>query len=301
MRIAIIGSTGAVGQELLHLLPSQELVLFDSKSPISFEGIDLAFFCVKSEIAKKLIPIARASKTICIDASTAFRHDPSVPLVIPEINAHTLERHQGVIASPNCTTTIMLLPLAPLHKKFQIRRIVAVTYQAVSGAGTKGIKELHQQSEKFLRQEPLSAEVFPTPCAFNVFPHESPQLSSGYVEEEQKMHEETRRILEDDEIRVTATCVRVPVFRVHSASLNVEFARPIDKHRALELLSTTPGVFLKENASALDASGQKPIFCGRIREDHTQPNTLEMWVMGDQLLKGAALNMVQIAEALCLI
>jgi len=302
MKIAIVGATGAVGQELLKLLQNSnaELVLFDSKSSITFRGIDLAFFCVESALAKQLIPLALQSGTLCIDSSTAYRSDPNVPLVIPEINGHALQRHQGVIASPNCTTTIMLMPLAPLHRKFQIKRIVAATYQAVSGAGVKGIGELEKQTRSYLEKKELAPEVFPYSCAFNVFPHESTMGPHGYVAEEMKMHEESRKILEDETIGVTATCVRVPVFRVHSIAANVEFASPFEKTEAISLIANAPGVRWNNNPTPLDAALQEDVFCGRVRMDHTQPNTLEIWAVGDQLLKGAALNMFQIAEKLCL-
>jgi aspartate-semialdehyde dehydrogenase len=292
MKLAVIGANGAVGTELCRLLEGKNVASFSSTSSICFEGIDLAFFCVSKELSKTLIPEALAHRTLCIDASTAFRKDPTVPLVIPEVNGHALASHRGIIASPNCTTTLCLLPLAPLHRRFRIKRIVATTYQAVSGAGKRGMDELWRQTEQVLQGVPTTSEVFPTQCAFNVFLHEA------YAEEEEKMRFETQKILEDPTIQVSATCVRVPVMRAHSASLNVEFRSPVTAKEAYALLAEAPGVLLRENATPLDASGQSPIFCGRIRQDHTQPNTLEMWITADQLLKGAALNMVQIAEAL---
>jgi aspartate-semialdehyde dehydrogenase len=301
MRIAIIGSTGAVGKELQSLLQGKDLVLFDSQSPISFDGIDLAFFCVSADVAKKLIPQAREKGVICIDSSTAYRDDPVVPLIIPEINGHLLKQPQGIIASPNCTTTLMLLPLAPLHREYGIKRIVAATYQAVSGAGNKAIQELETQTKQVLAGITCVPKIFPYPCAFNVFPHESEMDDSGYVNEEKKMHEETRKILEDENIAVTATCVRVPVFRVHSIALNVEMKKPFQMEKVKQILKHTPGVYMKDIPTPLDAAQQKLVFCGRMRLDHTQANTLEMWVVGDQLLKGAALNMFQIAEKLCLL
>lgn len=300
MEIAVVGASGAVGQEVTRLLREEgkEPILFNSKSVPNFKGIDLAFFCVESSLAKRLILEARREGTICIDSSTAFRDDPLVPLVIPEINPHALDMHKGIIASPNCTTTLMLLPLAPLHKKFQIKRVVAATYQAVSGAGFKAIKELELQTRGYLDGKEIEPEIFPHPCAFNVFPHESEIDESGYVSEEKKMHFETQKILEDETISVTARCIRVPVFRVHSQALNIEFAHPIDLKEIENLLKKTPGIALHKNPIPLDACKQKPVFCGRIRLDHSQKNTLEMWVVGDQLLKGSALNMVQIAEKL---
>lgn len=305
MKIGILGSSGAVGQELLQLIhlrqfSADELRLFDSKTPLSFEGLDLLFSCVSSRVAQEALPKAAAAGVVCIDASSAFRNDQDIPLVIPEINAHALQRHQGIIASPNCTTTLMLMALHPLHRLFQIKRVVAATYQAVSGAGAKGVAELEAQSTAHLAGEDLVREVFPKQCAFNVFSHESPKLASGYVEEEEKMQIETCKILEDTSIAVTARCIRVPVFRTHAEALNVEFRRGFDLDEVKEALEATTGLVLKEDVCALDAAGKGEVLCGNIRFDRTQSNTLEMWVVGDQLLKGAALNMIQIAELLCL-
>lgn len=293
MKIAIVGSSGAVGAELKELLHGKNIICFDSKSTISFDGIDLAFFCVSKELATALIKEARKQGVICIDSSTAYREDPEVPLVIPEINRHMLKNHPGIIASPNCTTTLMLLPLAPLHKKYRIKRIVASTYQAVSGAGYKGIEELKEQTKAHLENKAIEPKIFPVSCAFNVFPHEAPDFS-----EATKMHTETQKILEDQSISVSATCIRVPVFRVHCQSLNIEFQKPIDLEEIRELLATASGVKLKENLSALDARRQKPVFCGSLRQDLSRPNTINLWVVGDQLLKGAALNMAQILDCL---
>ncbi len=294
MRIAIVGASGVVGRELAHLLKDSEdeVISFNSNSFPSFQGIDLAYFCVSSELAKTLIPLARKSGTICIDSSSAFRLDPSVPLVIPEINPHTLKDHQGIIASPNCTTTLMLLPLAPLHKEFQIKRIFAATYQAISGAGGKAKKELEKQSRDYLEGKPLESEIFSHPCAFTVFPHESAR------EEERKMVVETHKILEDPTIAISAMCTRVPVFRVHSIALSVEFTHPITAEVASEYIDQASGVELKNCPISIDAEQKKIVLCGRVRADHTQANTIELWVVGDQILKGAALNMMQIAESL---
>ncbi len=303
MKIAVVGSSGAVGKEVLSLLNERgiEPLVFTSSSVVNFESIDLAFFCVGNRVAEELIPQARKSGVLCIDSSSAFRSDPAVPLIIPEINAHSLKNHTGLIASPNCTTTLMLLPLAPLHRRFKIRRVVAATYQAVSGAGEKGIEELKVQSRNYLDGNPSPPVFFPYPCAFNVFPHESPMDETGYVEEERKMHTETQKILEDETVSVTARCIRVPVFRVHSEALNVEFVHPINLKEIHAILEKTPGIIYRKNPVALDAAFQKPVFCGNLRLDHSQNNTLDLWVVGDQLLKGAALNMIQIAETLCLL
>ncbi|MFI5334432.1 MAG: aspartate-semialdehyde dehydrogenase, partial [Chlamydiales bacterium] len=237
-----------------------------------------------------------------IDSSSAFRGDPSIPLVIPEINPHSLAQHRGIIASPNCTTSIMLMVLAPLHRKAKIGRIVAATYQAASGAGASAMKELREETQAFLSDEAYTRTMMPFPYAFNLFPHNSPLLENGYVEEEMKMVHETRKILEDPSIQVTATCVRVPVLRAHSMALNVEFSDKITLDEIYALLMKAPGVTILEDRKSnrfpmpLDASEMETVYCGRIRKDLTQPNTFEFWVVGDQLLKGAALNAVQIAE-----
>lgn len=298
MRVAIIGVRGAVGRELEKLIPSRnfparELLLFDSKATPDFSEIDLAFFCVDASLAKPLIREAVVKGTTCIDASSAFRKDPSVPLVIPEINGQLLHNHRGIIASPNCTTTILLMALFPLHKKAHIKRIVAATYQAVSGAGAKGIVELKEQSKNVLDDRPAVPSFFPSLCAFNVFPHEAA------ASEEEKMVFETRKILEAPQLQVSATCIRVPVFRAHSEVLNVEFCHPLSEKEALSLITDFPGIQYQEGATALDASGQNDILLGKVQNDPTQKNTLKFWVVGDQLLKGAALNMIQIAETLC--
>ena len=325
--IALIGATGAVGEEALRVLEKRnfpvgvlrcfasprslgktvtfrgEKIPLEILAPGCFRGTDIALFCAGKKISLQFAAQAREEGALVIDNSSAFRNDPTVPLVIPEINPHALDFHRGIIASPNCTTSIMLLALAPLHRKFSIRRIVAATYQAASGAGAKALQELEEETRAVLENRSFKRTVSPFPYAFNLFAHPSAMTESGYVEEELKMVHETRKILEDETIGVTATCVRVPVLRAHSIALNVEFRKAITKEDAYELLSQAPGVKILENRGInrfpmpLDATGEDAVFCGRIREDMTQPNTLELWVVGDQLLKGAALNAVQIAEA----
>jgi aspartate-semialdehyde dehydrogenase len=327
-RIAIVGATGAVGQVLIQLLeqrsfPVDSLKLFaSSKSagrpiffrgkPIcveplsenSFEETDLCFFAAGGDIAKKFAPIAAAKGVIVIDKSSAFRMHPEVPLVIPEINAGALGRHQGIIANPNCTATIMLMAIAPLHRKNRIRRIVASTYQAASGAGAEAVEELWGESRAIIEKKDYMRKVFSQQYAFNVFTHNSPLSENGYVEEEVKLAEETRKILNDPEIRVSATCVRVPTFRSHAEALNIEFTEPMEVDEAYSILSASPGLMLYENrenglfASPIDAEGRNEILFGRLRKDLSHSHCLEMWVVGDQLLKGAALNAVQIAETL---
>lgn len=294
MKTAIIGAFGAVGEELQALLFDRDPQLLGPNSTASYRGVDVAFFCVSQEVAREEIPKARREGALCIDASTAFRLHPDIPLVIPEINGHLLARANEIIASPNCTTTLMLLPLFPIHVAFGIKRIVTTTYQALSGAGYRGIDELDSQ----LRGEPPS-DLFPKPCAHNVFLHESSTQPSGYVEEEEKMQSETRKIFEDRSIGVSARCIRVPVYRAHCIAVNVELHREFTLYEVRSLLEKAPGVIYRDGVSALDATCQKSVFCGNLRRDNTQRNTLELWVCGDQLLKGSALNMFQMAIALC--
>ncbi len=318
--VAIIGATGAVGQEMLKILekrnfPVKSLRLFASPKSIgktlkfkkeevplelldNFKGIDIALFSAGRKISSEWGAKAVEDGAVVIDNSSAFRSDPTVPLVIPEINAHAITRHQGIIASPNCTTTIMLIPLAPLHKQFQIKRVVCATYQAASGAGALAMQELVEETRATLEGKPYERTIFERPYAFNLFTHNSPLTETGYVEEELKMLYETKKILEDDSIRVSATCIRVPILRAHSVTMNVEFAKPINKHSALTILKNAPGLQISSDPTPKDASGIDSVLCGRIREDLSQPNTLELWAVGDQLLKGAALNAIQIAEHL---
>ncbi len=311
--IAIVGATGAVGQEILRLLkkrqfPVANLRCFASKRSAgkeigeikieeltSLDGIDLAFFCAGSSVSKEWIP---KSKCLVVDSSSAFRD--SLPLIIPEINAHAL-RGARLAASPNCAATILLMPLFPLHRKYKVKRIVASTYQAASGAGAKLLQELQNETKAFLENRSY-AHTLPFPYAFNLYPHNSTLHETGYVEEERKIQSETRRILEDPSIAVSATCIRVPVLRAHSISANIEFHHPFSLSEIYEAWSRTPGLKVFEDRAQnrfptpFDATGQNDIFCGRLRIDPSQPNTLEFWAVGDQLLKGAALNAVQIAE-----
>lgn len=324
--LGIFGPTGMVGRQLLQLLenrslPIKQMRLFGSpnsvgsfldfkgkKLPVesasSFQGIDFAILCTETAISRELAPRLVEKKVIVIDHSSAFRLERGVPLIIPEVNRHALSHHKGLIASPNCTTTIMLLPLAPLHRRFGIKRIVAATYQAASGAGYAAVQELQEETRAFLEKRPFARQVIPHPYAFNLFVHNSPVNESGYVEEEEKMKWESRKILEDEEIQISATCIRVPILRAHSEALNVELRQPYSKEEVLQLVSRAPGVALLEDwkrgrfPMPSDATQQETVFCGRIREDRTQLNTIEMWVVGDQLLKGAALNSLQILELL---
>jgi aspartate-semialdehyde dehydrogenase len=344
--VAIIGATGAVGQELLHVLERRSFpmaslrpigssrsagksVRFRGESiPVqelgseSFDKIDIAFFSAGGEISRKFVPVACQADAIAIDNSSVFRMEPHVPLVIPEINAEDARRHRGVIANPNCTTAIALMALYPLHRVFGVRRIFAASYQAVSGSGTRAIEELERQI-KSAAQEPefrpgscastratagkprrVGATVYPHPIAFNLLPHVDSFLESGYTKEEMKMQNEGRKILHLPEFRASATCVRVPVYRAHSVAVSAEFEQPISVERAREVLAKAPGIELVDEPQSnrypmpLNVTGKDNCQVGRVRLDCAFENGLSFWVSGDQLLKGAALNAVQIAELL---
>jgi aspartate-semialdehyde dehydrogenase len=328
IKVAIMGATGAVGTELLGILaerkfPVGELRLLASARSAgktltyqgesirieelthdSFRGIDLVLASAGGKISKEFAPSAVKAGAVVVDNTSHFRMHEDVPLVIPEVNPEDIAKHKGIIANPNCSTIIMALPLFPLHKRFGIRRVVAATYQAASGAGAVAMDELVRETQAQIEGEEFQRTVIPHPYAFNLFPHNSPMTESGYCEEEIKMVKETRKIFHDDAIRVTATCVRVPVLRAHSEALNVEFSRDVSPEQAYEALRGAEGVEVMEDRAAnrwpmpLDASGKDPVLVGRIRRDQSQPNTLDLWVVGDQIRKGAALNAVQIAEKL---
>jgi aspartate-semialdehyde dehydrogenase len=351
--IAVVGATGAAGTELLRVLERRSFpvaslrpigsarsvgksVQFGGDSiPVekldagSFEKIDIAFFSAGGDVSRDYVPIACQADAIAIDKSSAFRMDPHVPLVIPEINAEDVRLHRGVIANPNCTTTVMLMALYPLHKIFRVQRVFAATYQAVSGSGTRGVEELTRQTKTW-REENCSrrpvgdaretasdqpgstppatdsdpATVFPHPIAFNLLPHVDSFLESGYTKEEVKMQDETRKIMHLPDLRVSATCVRVPIYRAHSVAVTAEFEQPISVERAREVLDKAPGLELVDKPHSnrypmpLSVAGKDNCEVGRVRLDCALENGLSFWVSGDQLLKGAALNAVQIAELL---
>ncbi|HOX51913.1 MAG TPA: aspartate-semialdehyde dehydrogenase [Fibrobacteria bacterium] len=329
VRVAIMGATGAVGAELLSLLderkfPIGELRLLASKRSAgttlefqgrklkveelihgSFEGIDLVLASAGGSISAEFAPSAVKAGAVVVDNTSKFRMVDGVPLVIPEINADRIKDHKGIIANPNCSTIIMALPVYPLHKAFGIKRVHAATYQAASGAGARAMEELKQETAAVLEGREFKPTVIPHPYAFNVFPHNAPWVADvGYNEEELKMVNETAKIFETDSVKVHATCVRVPVLRAHSEALNVEFEREVTVEEAMAVLAKAPGVRILEDAASnrwpmpLDASGKDPVLVGRMRKDRSQPNTLDFWVVGDQIRKGAALNAVQIAEHL---
>ncbi|NCJ05982.1 aspartate-semialdehyde dehydrogenase [Synechococcales cyanobacterium C] len=327
-RVAILGATGAVGTELLQLLearnfPVQALKLLASErsagqhlsfkgeaiqveavSESAFQNIDLVLASAGGHTAKLWAPKAVAAGAVVIDNSSAFRMDPSVPLVVPEVNPDAVMTHQGIIANPNCTTILMSVAIWPLHQVQPIRRIVAATYQSASGAGAKAMAEVQAQAQAILNGEVPPTEAFPYPLAFNLFAHNSPLNAQGYCQEEMKMVLETRKIFGAPELRVTATCIRVPVLRAHSEALNLEFDQPFDVAQARMLLAEASGVKLVEDWQAnyfpmpMEASGQDEVLVGRIRQDLSHPCGLELWLSGDQIRKGAALNAVQIAELL---
>lgn len=321
--VAIIGATGVVGREIAHLLltrsfPLRTLSCYASSrsagktvesipvKPLqddSFQKVDLIFFCAGASVSRKYIPLALKSGARVIDCSSAFRADPDVPLVIPEINPHAITEHHRLIASPNCAATILLLPLFPLHRLYRAKRIIVSTYQAASGGGASLMNELKKETLSFLKEEPYQHQL-PSPYAFNLFLHTSDLHEDGYVEEEKKILFEVRKILEDPLIRLSATCVRVPVLRAHAVSANVEFHRPANLEEAHSALHAMPGLRLFEDRAKnrfptpRDATGIDEVLCGRVRFDSSHPTALEFWAVGDQLLKGAALNAFQIAKLL---
>lgn len=330
-RVAIIGATGAVGVEFLRLLeerkfPLSELhllasarsagktmrfagrdIVVEELTENSFAHIDIAFFSAGGPISRKFGPIAAKAGCVVVDNSSAFRMDPTVPLVIPEINPEACAQHHGIIANPNCSTIIAIVPLWPIHQKNRIQRLIAATYQAASGAGAAAMEELAESTRAYLENRPYENTVLPHPYAFNLFSHNSKMdPETGYNEEEIKMVKETIKIFGDPDIRISATCVRVPVLRAHSEALHFECERPITPAEVRAILATAPGVRLVDDAERnyfpmpKDASGQGDVLVGRIRQDTSDPSgkSIAMFVAGDQLLKGAALNAVQIAEVM---
>ena len=327
-RVAILGATGAVGTELLQLLeerqfPIAELKLLASARSAgqtctfggqtltvepttaeSFQGVDIVLASAGGSTSKAWVETIVAAGAVMIDNSSAFRMRPDVPLVVPEVNPEAAASHEGIIANPNCTTILMAVATWPLHLVQPIQRIVAATYQSASGAGARAMEEVKVQSQVILDGGEPVAEILPYPLAFNLFPHNSPIGPNGYCEEEMKMVNETRKIFGSEAIRVTATCVRVPVLRAHSEALNLEFAEPFPVEKARDLLQAAPGVTLQEDwernyfPMPIDASGKDDVLVGRIRQDISNPNAIDLWLCGDQIRKGAALNAVQIAELL---
>jgi aspartate-semialdehyde dehydrogenase len=329
--LAIVGATGAVGTEMLRILeerhfPVKNLRLLASKrsagktltfkgkevlveelTPESFKGVEIALFSAGASVSKVFVPHAVRAGTVAVDNTSAFRMDEGVPLVVPEVNPDEIPKHKGVIANPNCSTIQMVLVLKPIHDAARIRRVVVSTYQAVSGAGWEAIVELEEETEAVLKERSYKRKIFPHQIAFNCIP-QIPQvdafLPNGYTSEEMKMINETKKIMGDQSIRVTATTVRVPVVRGHSESVNIETEKKLTASQAKELLSRFPGVAVYDDPKqqhyplATLTAGKDETFVGRIREDLSIENGLNLWVVSDNLRKGAALNAVQIAEKL---
>ena len=328
LKLAILGATGAVGQELLELLaersfPVGELAVLASSrsagqtlswqgrehtiqavSEAAFAGVDVVLASAGGSTSRQWAPVAVAAGAVVIDNSSAFRLDPSVPLVVPEVNPEAAFDHSGIIANPNCTTILLTLALAPLHGRRPIKRVVVSTYQSASGAGARAMEELRSLSRTVLAGGEPRSEVLPYSLAFNLFLHNSPLQPNGYCEEELKMLHETRKIMGLPDLRLSATCVRVPVLRAHSEAVNIEFHEPFPVDEARDLLRVAPGVELLENFESnrfpmpIDVTGRDPVAVGRIRQDLSDPHALELWLCGDQIRKGAALNAIQIAELL---
>jgi aspartate-semialdehyde dehydrogenase len=327
--VAVFGATGSVGIEMIKILeerdfPAENLRLLASRGgrslkwhgrdvPVeevgtsSFDGIDIALFAVEGDVSEEWAPAAVRSGAVVIDNSSAFRMNPEVPLIVPEVNADDIASHKGIIANPNCSTIIALVPLAPLHRAAGISRLVVSTYQAVSGAGKAGLEELEKQVLDYSRGKPLDVSAFPYQIAFNLIPHIDAFAEGDYTKEELKMRNESRKILHMPDLRVNCTCVRVPVLRSHSESLTIETERVLSSDEARAILKKAPGVKVIDSPSdkaypmPLFASDQDLIHVGRIRRDESLDegrNGLVLWVSGDQLRKGAATNAVQIAERL---
>src|SRR3990170_3463840 len=326
--VAVAGATGAVGREMVEILeerqfPVSELVLLASErsegerldfngrkwsvkqlTKDSFKGVDIALFSAGGARGLVFAPAAGGSGAVVIDNSSAFRMDPKVPLVVPEVNPHAIAAHNGIIANPNCSTIGMVVALKPIHDAAKIKRIVVTTFQSVSGTGKKAIDELAGQTVALLNFKEVEKNVYPHQIAFNCLPHIDAFLDNGYTREEMKMVNETRKVMEDDSIGVTATTVRVPVFYGHSESVNIETEKKLKADEVRKILSKAPGVVVVDNPKkfeyplAINAAGKDETFVGRIREDESIPNGINMWIVSDNIRKGAALNAVQIAEIL---
>jgi len=326
--VAVVGATGAVGREMVSVLeernfPIEKIRFFASErsegleleykkktvnvetlNEDSFKGIDIALFSAGAERSRIWAPVAARSGCVVVDNSSQWRMDPEVPLVVPEVNPGDLKWHKGIIANPNCSTIQMVVVLKPLHDAAKIKRVVVTTFQAVSGTGKKAMDELLNQVRELLNFKEVTKEVYPHQIAFNVLPHIDKFLENGYTKEEMKMVNETKKILGDSSIRLTATTVRVPVFRGHSEAVNIETEKKLTANEARAVLSTAPGVVVYDAPEKniypvpLYAAGKDETYVGRIREDESIERGLNLWVVSDNLRKGAALNAVQIAEKL---
>jgi aspartate-semialdehyde dehydrogenase len=326
--VAVVGATGAVGAEMIATLEERKFpvgslrplasyrsaggrVTFHDQEVVvreltkdSFEGVDIALFSAGADISREFAPIAAKAGAVVIDNSSAWRMGKDVPLVVPEVNRADIAKHKGIIANPNCSTIQMVVALKPLHDRARIRRIVVTTFQSVSGTGKEAMDELLEQSQDLLSFKEPAPSVFPHQIAFNCVPHIDDFLPSGYTKEEMKLLNETRKIMGDDSIRVTATTVRVPVYVGHSESVNIETEKKLTANEARAILCEAPGVLLYDDPvhkiypMPIDVAGKDEVFVGRIREDESIPNGLNLWIVADNLRKGAALNAIQIAEEL---
>jgi aspartate-semialdehyde dehydrogenase len=326
--VAVVGATGAVGTEMIEVLEERKFpvtrlvplastrsaggmvtfegneVLIEVLTKDSFAGVDIALFSAGAELSREFAPIAVKAGAVVIDNSAAWRMAPEVPLVVPEVNAHDIQRHKGIIANPNCSTIQMVVALKPLHDQARIKRIVVTTFQSVSGTGKEAMDELMAECQDLLSFKEASPKVYPYQIAFNCLPQIDDFLPSGYTKEEMKMVHETRKIMGDQSIHVTATTVRVPVYVGHSEAINIETEQKVSANEARALLSTAPGVLLYDDPAhkiypmPLEVAGKDEVYVGRIREDESIANGLNLWVVADNLRKGAALNAVQIAEHL---
>ena len=328
--LAIVGAKGAVGQEMVKLLEARKFpmgefrpfgsarskglpVRFSGKdypnqelkfTGEEFKGIDIILSSPGASVSKQFVPHALKAGAVVIDNTSAFRMDPDIPLVVPEINPEDMAKHKGIIANPNCSAIIMVMAIAPLHKRSRIKRVLCATYQSVSGAGARAMEELKTQTRDYLEGKPLTKKVFPHQIAFNLFSHDSAVEPNGYNSEELKMIQESKKILHDDSIQMVTTCVRVPVLRAHTEVLYLEFEKKMNVDEARRILREAPGIEIVDDPKSnhfpmpIEASGREKVLVGRIREDLSCKNGLALMVSGDQLWKGAALNAIQIAEHL---
>jgi len=326
--VAVVGATGAVGEEMLRILEERSFPLGNLRaiasersegrvlrfcgenlkverlSSASFRGVEIALFSAGAQISREFSPRAVKKGSVVVDNSSAFRMESGVPLVVPEVNPDALESHQGIIANPNCSTIQLVVAINPLHRTTRIKRLIISTYQAVSGTGREAMEELKGQIQQWLKGEKIKKEVYPHQIAFNLFPHIGQFLPNGYTDEELKLINETKKIMEDDRIAVTVTCVRVPVFIGHSEAVTVEMEKELSVPQVKRILSRAPGVILQDNIDdhlyplPLEAAGKDEVFVGRIRKDKSIKNGINLWIVSDNLRKGAALNTIQIAELL---
>ncbi|NQS88527.1 aspartate-semialdehyde dehydrogenase [Patescibacteria group bacterium] len=326
--VAVVGATGAVGEEMLKILQQREFPLrnlrvlaskrsegkllefkeeklkVEKLSSASFKGIEIALFSAGASISREFSPKMVKMGAVVVDNSSAFRMEKNVPLIVPEVNPRALKNHRGIIANPNCSTIQLVVAVNPIHLRAKIKRMVISTFQAVSGTGREAILELKKQSENCLAGSLITKEVYPHQIGFNLLPHIGQFLPSGYTDEEIKLVNETRKIMEDESIAITATCVRVPVFISHSEVVTLETKEKISVKKVREILASSPGVIVRDEPQKnfyplpIEAAGRDEVFVGRIREDESVPNGLNLWVVADNLRKGAALNTIQIAELL---